>query len=186
MSASTHATFENTGESIASDRLRKAIERNRAKAEKRDQSFQQNLSSPKNPSTASVRKRVYTPSDDIEIIGRRTKTKPKTKSRQGFSFGLIHKRKNRSINWLVCLGWCFNFFIFLRLIFSHNGVIDYYSMESTLKSTQHKLESNIIENKNLRNEIKKISTSKRYQKVIAREHLGVISSDEYLVLFAGE
>lgn len=74
----------------------------------------------------------------------------------------------------------------LRLVFMNNGLIDYYKMEETLKNKEKEYFSIIQENKDLKQELKLIKSSRSYQKKLARENLGVISSDEYLVLFAQE
>ena len=65
-----------------------------------------------------------------------------------------------------------------------SGVIDYYEMENTLDKRGHQLELVKEENAQLVSEIHEIKTSPRYQKKLAREHLGVIASNEYLILFA--
>jgi cell division protein FtsB len=43
-----------------------------------------------------------------------------------------------------------------------------------------------MENKDLKTEITKIQLDRNYQKQLAKEHLGVIAADEFLILFAGE
>jgi cell division protein FtsB len=81
----------------------------------------------------------------------------------------------------ICFG-----FLFLRLIFMENGVVDYYKMETDLEY-KHDVQLNLVqENKDLITEIKLIKTSSNYQKKLAREHLGVIDRDEFLILFAGK
>lgn len=84
------------------------------------------------------------------------------------------------LGWLVCLG------LFLRLIFMDNGVLDYYRMESHIQKKEYGLEMLIKENSGLITEIHRIKTEPAYQKKLAREHLGVIAADEYLILFAQE
>ena len=63
------------------------------------------------------------------------------------------------------------------------GVIDFHQMDSVLIEKKAYLEQLKSENKSLALEIKKMRTSPQYQKKIARDHLGVIAKDEYLVLF---
>ena len=67
-----------------------------------------------------------------------------------------------------------------------SGVIDYHSMHKTLESKQNNLKLLRLENAELIQEINKIKTSPSYQKKLARDHLGVIAKDEYLVLFSRE
>ena len=71
-----------------------------------------------------------------------------------------------------------------RLLFMENGVVDYYSLEATIEGKHEKLALVQNENAELVTEIHKIQTSRKYQKKVARDHLGVIASNEYLILFA--
>lgn len=64
------------------------------------------------------------------------------------------------------------------------GVLDYYTMGQTIKTKHYNLELLKKENYDLEIEIQKIKSDRSYQKLLAREHLGVIASDEYLVLFS--
>lgn len=84
------------------------------------------------------------------------------------------------------LGWLLCGLLVLRLIFMESGLLDYYSMHKTLENKQNTLELIRIENAELIEEIHKIKTSPRYQKKLARDHLGVIANDEYLILFSRE
>lgn len=87
---------------------------------------------------------------------------------------------SKKIYWgVLCL-------MFLRLVFMDNGLIDYINMERTLKHKQQEYLSITKENHDLVEEINLIKTNRPYQKKIARDHLGVIAPDEYLVLFARE
>lgn len=82
------------------------------------------------------------------------------------------------IGWLICFG------VFLRLIFMDRGVAHYYQMQDTLKDKKRELAMVKEENVELISELHQIKVSPLYQKKIAREHLGVIAQDEYLILFA--
>jgi cell division protein FtsB len=54
--------------------------------------------------------------------------------------------------------------------------------------TEQKLQNDHLENENLalKKEISKIKNDQRYQRRLAREHLGVIGKGEYLILFSKE
>jgi hypothetical protein len=82
--------------------------------------------------------------------------------------------------------WGCMIFLFLKIIFMEKGMIDFYNMEQNIIVRDNKFQSIILENIELRAEIKKIKANRGYQKKLARDHLGVISADEYLVLFAQE
>lgn len=84
------------------------------------------------------------------------------------------------------LAWMICGILVLRLFFMEGGVIDYHNMDKTLIEKQKDLERLRIENAELIKEIHRLKTSPSYQKKVAREHLGVIAKDEYLVLFANE
>ena len=82
------------------------------------------------------------------------------------------------------LGWLMCFALVVRLFMMEGGVADYYSMDQALIEKNKELDSLRLENAELVKEIHKIRTSPQYQKQLAREHLGVIAKDEYLVLFS--
>ena len=84
------------------------------------------------------------------------------------------------------ISWMFSGILVLRLIFMEGGVVDYNSMENTLLKREHELKLVRQENADLVREIHRLRTSPQYQKKVAREHLGVIAKDEYLVLFSRE
>jgi cell division protein FtsB len=96
------------------------------------------------------------------------------------------KKENKSKNLLVKSAWAVIGILVLRLIFMDRGVWDYLATERTIKNKKNELNSIHKENKNLRSEILKIQTDSGFQKQLAKEHLGVIALDEFLILFAGE
>lgn len=80
--------------------------------------------------------------------------------------------------------WMVAIITFTRLLFMENGVVDYYTLENTIKENHNKLSLIKKENSEIVSEIHKIQTSPKYQRKVARDHLGVISSNEYLVIFS--
>lgn len=82
--------------------------------------------------------------------------------------------------WMVAIA------TFTRLLFMESGVFDYYHLENTIKENHNKLALIQKENREIVSEIHKIQTSPKYQRKMARDHLGVISSNEYLVIFSGD
>lgn len=130
------------------------------------------------------RSRVAVSSDDVEFTNVRRANRKKAPAKVRYLNtsakikGLVitpHK-----IGWMICFG------LFLRLIFMDNGVIDYYRMEDHLNEKLHSLDLLKQENVDLITEIHRIKTEPAFQKKLAREHLGVIAADEYLILFAQE
>lgn len=89
-------------------------------------------------------------------------------------------------NILAKIGWSVIGLLVLRLICMDRGVWDYFATEGDIKEKQTELRTYEDENKSLRTEIVKIQTDKNYQRQLAKEHLGVIAVDEFLILFAGE
>lgn len=100
----------------------------------------------------------------------------------------VKKRKRtagKSFEWSWSkLGWLFCGALILRIFFMESGILDYHSMNQTLDKKQENLISLRQENASIIQEIHKIKTSQAYQKKLARDHLGVIAEDEYLVLFS--
>ncbi len=89
-------------------------------------------------------------------------------------------------NLLAKIGWSVIGLLVLRLICMDRGVWDYFATEGAVREKQSELKSIQDENKSLRTEIVKIQSDRNYQRQLAKEHLGVIAVDEFLILFAGE
>jgi cell division protein FtsB len=96
------------------------------------------------------------------------------------------KLSKKKKNLLPQIGWSVIGLLVLRLIFMDRGVWDYFSTESAIKDKNNELYSIQRENKELKTEISRIQIDKNYQRQLAKEHLGVIAVDEFLILFAGE
>lgn len=147
-------------------------------------------SAPATTSNNSVTRRKSVPSSMAEVeIAPTPRRKRKTAKPNYLKSTKTPKRKTKrssekftwtwnKVGWMICLG------LFLRLIFMDRGVLHYYEMQDTLKEKTHELEMVIEENIELVSEIHQIKSSPTYQKKMAREHLGVIAKDEYLILFA--
>ncbi len=89
-------------------------------------------------------------------------------------------------NLLPKIGWSVIGLLVLRLICMDRGVWDYFATEGTIREKQEELQSIRNENKSIKAEIGRIQLDKNYQRQLAKEHLGVIAADEFLILFAGE
>lgn len=96
------------------------------------------------------------------------------------------KKEKTKKNILVKVGWAVIGLLVLRLIFMDRGVWDYFATEGVIKEKREELASIQKENKSLKTEIVKIQTDAGFQRQLAKEHLGVIAADEFLILFAGE
>ena len=97
-------------------------------------------------------------------------------------------KKNTKVkkNLLSKIGWSVIGILVLRLITMDRGVWDYFATEGEVREKREELSSIQRENKELNVEISRIQLDKNFQKQLAKEHLGVIAVDEFLVLFAGE
>lgn len=96
------------------------------------------------------------------------------------------KKEKTKKNILAKLGWTVVGLLVLRLITMDRGVWDYFSTEGEIREQREELRSIRSENNELKTEISRIQLDKNYQKQLAKEHLGVIAVDEFLILFAGE
>jgi cell division protein FtsB len=90
------------------------------------------------------------------------------------------------VDLLPRIGWGIVALCFLRLIFMERGVIDYLGMSGRIQESEQELARVKTENTEIEGEIRRISLDKSYQRQLAKEHLGVIAADEFLILFAGE
>jgi cell division protein FtsB len=113
--------------------------------------------------------------EEEEVVERR----PATRS-------VAKKNTKNKKNILPKLGWSVIGLLVLRLICMDRGVWDYFATEGDIREKQRELKSIQDENKSLKTEISRIQLDKNFQRQLAKEHLGVIAADEFLVLFAGE
>lgn len=74
----------------------------------------------------------------------------------------------------------------VRLFAMNDGIMDIISKRHWVEEQQLQNHSIERENADLRKEIDRIKGDRKYQRRLAREHLGVISEDEYLILFSKE
>lgn len=178
--------------SVGSDRLRKAIERNRRKQGKKPTRPAKDMASLAERTVKSSKKgtrlSVGRPGES-EFLGKRSRPaptsklsysvkRPKSRAKPGKKFVLNDR--------VAIVLWLFVGFLTCRLLFADRGVIDYYSKRSTLQ--ERELNSLEVEENNglLIKEIAKIKTESSYQKKIIREHLGFIAENEFLILFGEE
>lgn len=82
---------------------------------------------------------------------------------------------------LLALCWLMGI---IRLFTMDKGIIDYVQMQQIIDDRKLQLEQVNAENSNIAQEINRIEKDTKYQRFLAREHLGVIGEQEYLVLFA--
>lgn len=111
--------------------------------------------------------------EEVEVEKRPVRSTPKKTARPGK-------------NVLAKIGWTVVGLLVLRLICMDRGVWDYFATESDIREKQNELKSIQTENRDLKGEIVRIQNDRNYQRQLAKEHLGVIAADEFLILFAGE
>jgi len=93
------------------------------------------------------------------------------------------KTKNNIIPKIL---WAIIGLLILRLIFMDRGVWDYFATEKNIDEKHNELRAIGVENKELKTEIGRVKMDGGFQRQLAKEHLGVIAADEFLILFAGE
>jgi cell division protein FtsB len=99
---------------------------------------------------------------------------------------LSKKSSKSKKNILPKIGWSLVGVLLLRLIFMDRGVWDYFATESVIRDKKNELSNLRQENTEIKKEILRIQTEPNFQRQLAKEHLGVIAADEFLILFAGE
>lgn len=117
----------------------------------------------------------YLEEEEDEEQERRPATRPSVK-----------KNPKTKKNLLPKVAWSVVGLLVLRLICMDRGVWDYFATEGDIREKQSELKSFQDENKSLKTEITRIQVDKNYQRFLAKDHLGVIAADEFLILFAGE
>ncbi|MFN8370195.1 MAG: hypothetical protein U0T83_06175 [Bacteriovoracaceae bacterium] len=174
---------------VGSDRLRKAIERNRRKMMEKNSRPEVKVT----PEThfRSERVSVAHP-DDFEFIKKEDRLKrfevPRERSLVKVESSKNDKYDFTTKNWwtkkLAKVAWIIYSIMVFRLIFAENGMVDYFSMEKVLQEKRDALSTVINGNKKIISEINRIDKDSVYQKKIARDYLGVVAKDEFLILFS--
>ena len=203
--------FKQNTENNVSERLQKALERNRRKSEFKngsDDKRQSNTSSlkekrniwtiptpdfkSKNSKTTvnalvPTRTGVARPSD-IQFTGPlKRETVKKNLGRPSFIARHIDKDlRAKVLRYSILFGWLFNAILLGRLIFADRGILDYYSKICFLQSKHEQMKEIKADITNLEKEIILIQSDVRYQRKIVRDQLGFISDEEFLILFAKE
>ena len=95
-------------------------------------------------------------------------------------------KAKQKVDLLPRIGWAIVALCMLRLVFMERGGIDYVGMDNKIKERETELARVQKENDEIGTEIRRITLDKSYQRQLAKEILGVIAADEFLILFAGE
>ena len=183
--------------SVGSERLRRALERNRAKRARQGDNRNERMLSRlgKRPppgrqrplpggmrSAASVASPPLSrPEPIVESVAVEASAAPaqvRSPKMSRFLSGLWE--------YLLRLTWLFCGVLILRLIFTHGGVVDFYKKRDRLKLKQGEFLAIKAENQEIVEEIDKIKNSPEYQKQLVRSHMEFIAPDEFLILFAKE
>jgi cell division protein FtsB len=188
---------------LASERLRKAIERNRAKQMGRAEKTQTTFARPKSttvhttapppPRAESVtvsenlptRRTVATANTEVEFV-RPSRAPVRRPAEIGYTFTPSKKLNKKQSIIMSRIGWGFCAFLLLRLIFSDRGVIDFYDLKEIATDKVNEKHTIIKENEALIKDIRLIQDDAGYQRRLVRDHLGYVANDEYVVLFPSE
>lgn len=119
------------------------------------------------------RKRVAKAGEEVELIN--PIAKKRSRSQQ--------KKKSFKLSMDLVFGMLF-FLMGVNLFFTGGGIIDLIQSKARIGEGEKYLSQVKTDNQKIREEIKKLQHSSSYQKKIAREHLGAIAQDEYLVIFS--
>lgn len=222
-SASTQTTQQNQSDpidngidtsTIANERLRKAIERNRAKQMERDriqnQTRQQSQQASfldkeqqEPPLKSHAEERIHQGAPKIAVMATRksvaradevdftpAKRTPRKVAAQ-ISYTTTSRKKSKPIDPVIVARfikgcWIFCAIMIFRLIFADGGVTDYYSQRSLYENRLAELDKIKKENMQLVREIEKMQMDISFQKKLVRDNLGFIAADEFLVLFPKE
>ncbi len=136
------------------------------------------LNQPTDAGKAKTRVRVGRVDDKLFVEPDKQKKKYSKKTPY---FHITHFKKWSKVTYFLSLVLLIGFF---RLIFMNQGIVNYFHKNEILAERLTLIEQLKVENIQLAKEIKRANEDVRYQKNLAREQLGVISSEEYLILFA--
>jgi len=202
--------FDQGSENLASERLRRAIERNRAKQMKRAPSSQDSESTQPNffeghhARPSGPTRRGFARADNVEFttdisvsnpkplvpinyVSAKRKVSAKKKRTSSSGIGPANwLKKGTPQEYLVRAAWVFALVLLGRLFFSAGGVVDYYQKNDVLSTRHHEYSLISQENMSLAKELESIRTDQNYQRKLVRDHLGFIARDEFLILFQSE
>ena len=174
-----------------SDRLKRAIERNRRKQLERAKAA--STAPPVQPlPRASLRPQSLqsfprteagTPQTQPRPI-RRLPTAPTDSGIRPRATEALPPKTARLYGYLYKGIWLFHGYLLVQLALSQGGVIDFYKKQRLLDGKYHNLAGIEYENRLLEEEIELIAKNGGYQKRLLRDRLGLIAKDEFLVLFA--
>lgn len=94
------------------------------------------------------------------------------------------KKNLPKLTLLPKMAWGVIGLLVLRLICMDRGVYDYYATQNAISEKNQELNNLSRENENIQAEVSRIHLDGNYQRQLAKEHLGVIAADEFLILFA--
>jgi cell division protein FtsB len=188
-------TYQNS--SIASERLRKAIERNRLKQAKKQRQQQSTPIELTRPDMAGDSAVWSMPANSMRIEPHAPRHTYRGQDDNYFTTSLPAKRFTMAVDKVKQLGpqlqkkfilfsWLVCALLALRLMFADRGVIDYYRELGHLERQQKTLHEYQQANLALAQEVKRLKTDERYQRKMVREHLGHVAPDEFVVAFRKE
>jgi cell division protein FtsB len=134
--------------------------------------------------SGSVTRRGVVNSSDVEFIS--PLRKQVITVRPSYTVSRVDPAESKLVKYLVIAGWIFCFILVVRLLFAANGTWDYYKMDRVLAGREAELADIKAKNGELVREMERIRKDGTYQRQLARNALGVIAVDEFLVLFAKE
>ena len=181
---SSNQTDEVDTSTITNERLRKAIEKNRAKQAERNRNNQEAsqasaAAEPTQRPRAEERSHARTPKSEAVVTRRSTaraeeadfvpvKRAPRKVTSQ-ISYTTTSRKKSKPIDptlvgYFVKGCWIFCAVMILRLLFAHGGVSDFYSQRSLYSERLTELDQIKKENMQLVREIERMQTDTAFQK----------------------
>ncbi len=77
----------------------------------------------------------------------------------------------------------FEVVIAYKIAFGAGGILEMRERSATIVAKKNDVQNITAEHEQLKEEIRKLGKDPRYQREIIRDHLGLISKDEYLIIF---
>lgn len=190
---------------ISSERLKKAIERNRLKRLKK-QGLSRDIPAEGRVSVGKPDTIEFTTDIDRTVVQSPVQVSYGTGATVGDPKPLVRARKTRAVTkkkpvrrkrvktrsqgadklerygvWAGCL---FCLFLVLRLVFAERGALDFVQRQSYLEGRVEYLQELEEEQLALHKRIDLVRNNRSYQRKQVRDRLGFIAKDEYLVLFS--
>ena len=180
--------FARSNDQLASDRLKKAIERNRKKRAQKASLITPSAPSANPPPSLPRRQAIVRSPQRPSVV-----TPPKSTVSAPVNFKFSWKALffgSADLKWykklLIYSAWAIEIFFVSSVVIGDRGVAHYLKHLNIIEEKKDRINSLQDEIFALKQEISEIRTNPTYQKKLIRDYLGYIAKSEYIIIFSDD